>query len=328
MFFDFAFYFHKPPSFWLRIGGFNLVLALVLGLFLGLAMRHYAVFLFEKLRGRHGNVRDLIIADIFLIPGIFYALFAWPMLIWDRPARALAAGAIVLVPLVAVLRREKASQPLPRLGAGRGLYPAFCVLLFLTAVFTLMRSGYIALKGDRVPLILDVTGETRVETLPQAPPGAAASPATLTTHHVIIWLPDGEAALDVWAYGDKIAMNGRALIFSHALNRLGVANLYQLLSVDNGAKGGDGPGFFFAPFPDRGPLHVHPWWRPIEDALWRAWEGAFGQDSRLGVRAVDNRSPDYPLVDAEGRPLKRRYLLDLTLEGVATSRGPSPLERR
>ncbi len=315
----------------MRIGGFNLVIALILGLFLGLGLRSFTRWAFNPRAGADTVWRRIVVGDVFLALGAFYGLFAWPMLIWDRPARALAAAAIVLPPLAAVPRGKKNRESGTRGPGARVASSSFVVVVVAAAILTLLRTGFITLKGDRVPLLLDVTGESRPETLPGASSGGAQHPEQVTAHRVVIWLPNGEPATDVWAYGSEVAIEGRALLFSSRLNALAVPNLYELLSIHNGAREAGGPGnlpYFTAPLPHAGSLAVHPWWRPIQSGILEAWENAFAEDSIWAIHFVHNHSPYYPLVGPDGQPLKRRFLLDLTLSGVPTSRGSSPLERR
>lgn len=320
---------HQPPDWWHRVGGFNLVMALVLGLLLGISFRSFALVLVERERGWRVSALRELMGVVFLALGCLYALFAWPMLIWDRPARALASGAAVLVPLAAALRRRKNPggpypSPVPFFGF------LFVGLILVVAVNTLLRAGFITLDMDRVPLLVDVTEETRPELAPGTEALGRTRPGGVTAHRVILWLPDGSPAADVWVYGDRVAFEGRALVVSKTFNALGVPNLYEFLSVHNGAKafqGGASAPYFSRPFPHQGALAVHPWWLPVQRHLLNAWARLGKHSAVLGIRFVRNRSPDYPLTDAEGRPLKREYLLDLTLEGVPTSRGSSPLDR-
>jgi hypothetical protein len=325
-----AWWVHEPPSLWMRIGGFNLVMAMALGLFFGLGLRHPLCFFCGLYRRGDGGVRSILEGGTFLALGVFYGLFAWPMLVWDRPARALAAMAIVLLPLAAILRGKKNPNSGHSGWGSRLAFSAFVVLLTATSLLTLLRTGFITLKGDRVPLLLDVTGETRLETVPTEAFGRPGDDERVTAHRVIIWLPNGEPAIDVWVYGDKVAVEGRAVLFSSRLNALAVPNLYELLSLHNGAHEAGGATdlpFFSVPFPQTGSLAVHPWWRPFQMGILAAWRSAFMKDSLWAILFVDNESPYYPLVGPERKPLKQTFLLDLTLDGIPTSRGSSPFER-
>jgi hypothetical protein len=306
---------HKPPNFWLKIGAFNLALAVVGGAFLGIGLRALVLAALDWKADRRRAMLRAARGDVFLLLGVFYALFAWPMLVWDLPARFLAVITILMPPLVAVMRRSRGlTSARPKLGAR-----------LVAATLTLLRAGFITLAGDRVPLLLDVTGETAGTPFQGVP---TPRPGAVVAHHVILWLPSGESVADLWIDCDRVAYTGRAVLFSPSLNRLGFPNLYQFLSV-SGKR--DVPGIsqeFFARLPHTGPLAVHPLWRPIQAFILRNWPRAPQASWPFwGVRIIENQSPYYPLTGPDGRPLKARYLLDLTLEGVPTSRGSSPLER-
>jgi hypothetical protein len=317
---------HKPPNFWLKIGAFNLAMAMVAGAFFGIGARALVLAAFDWKRDRRRPVFRLAKGEVFLLLGAFYTVFAWPMLEWDYPARFLVVLTILLPPLMAVIRRSMGSTAAaPKLGAR--LLSAFLVaVLLVAAVLTLLRAGFITLAGDRVPLLLEVTGETAGR------PSGAASPTALrivAAHHVILWLPSGVPGADLWMEGDRVSFGGRAVLFSHQLNALGFPNLYQFLTVRAAGTQGGSLSEFWGSLPHTGPLAVNSLWRPIQAAILRLWPRApEGASTPLGIRIIQNQSPYYPLTGPDGQPLKARFLLDLTLEGVPTSRGSSPLEKR
>jgi hypothetical protein len=316
---------HKPPNFWLKIGAFNLAMAIVAGTFFGIGLRALVLAVFDWKRDRRRAALRLAKGEVFLVLGAFYTVFAWPMLVWDRPARFLAALAILLPPLVAAVRRAKGLTVAGQNLGARLLSSFLIVVLFTAAVLTLLRVGFITLAGDRVPLLLEVTGETAGR------PSGASSPTVLriaAVHHVILWLPSGDPVADLWIEGDRVSFGGRAVIFSHQMNALGFPNLYQFLTVRAAGAGGGSVNEFWASLPHTGPLAVNPLWRPIQGAVLRLWpRAAEGGSTLLSVRIFENQSPYYPLTGPDGQPLKARFLLDLTLEGVPTSRGSSPLEK-
>jgi hypothetical protein len=302
---------HTPPNFWLQIGAFNLAMAIVAGAFFGIGLRALLLAAMEG-KGRRAFAQGQVVQGVvFLALGGLYLQVAWPMLAWDRRARFLAAIAVLLPPLVAIVRRAKGWAPAPRKPAGRVLTGLLTFVLFVAAALTLLRAGFITLAGDRVAMVLEVTGETR---------GGVV-------HHVILWLPDGAKAADIWMEGNQVAFAGRAVIFSHRLNAMGFPNLYQFLNIR--ARGSaSGWSVFSWPMPHEGPLRIHRWWIPLQALILAAWPRApEGGDSFLGMRIIQNQSPFYPLTGQEGDPLRRRYLLDLTLDGIPTSRGSSPLEK-
>jgi hypothetical protein len=321
----------RRPNIWVRIGAFNLSLAIVMGAFYGIAFRSFLLLAVAKDRTAASTTGRILKGVVFLVLGTLYAVVAWPMIAWDHPARVLAAVTVVLPPLMAGIRHAKGwGLGFPKVV--RTLVSSFLILvLFAAALATLLRAGFITLKADRVPLVLDVTGETRAESIPAVAGSGTAVNRRVTAHHIILWLWDGSRGPDVWVYGDRVAFVGRAILFSRPLNILGVPNLYEFREIRNGAASGGGTGnhpAFSMPFPHPGPLAVRPWWRSIQLSILNAWQAAIDSHSLCGIRSVENSSPYYPLVGPGGEPVRKRYLLDLTLDGIPTSRGSSPLESR
>lgn len=318
-----------PPNIWVRIGAFNLAMAIVLGGFVGLALRSFLLAAVAREESAAVNALRALKGVLFLALGAIYAILASPMLVWDHPARVLAAVTVILPPLVAGIRHAKGWSPgVPRVV--KVLVSVFLTLvLFGLAIATLMRAGFITLKADRVPLVLEVTGETRAESNPAAPGDQSEGRRQPTAHHVILWLPDGTPGADVWVTGDRVGFTGRAVLFSRRLNALGVPNLYEFREIRGEASGAGGNGhhpLFSMPFPLTGPLAVPAWWQAIQIRILNGWQAAISGHSLWGIRKVENSSPFYPLVEPGGELVRRRFLLDLTLDGIATSRGSSPLE--
>lgn len=323
------FWVHQPPNFWVRIGAFNLALAIILGAFFGIALRSVLLLAVDRNALLGVTALRILKGGAFMALGWLYALVAWPMLAWDRPARALAAITIVLPPVVAGIRhgRGRASR-LPK--AVRDIVSAsLMVVLLVAAMVTLLRSGFITLKSDRVPLMIEVTGETRTVSVNPASANGPGRPRQETAHRVILWLHDGTRGAEVWVSGDRVALDGRAVLFSEGLNKIGVPNLYEFVNIHNGPPGSEvgGPSFSI-PFPHSGPLAIRPGWRSIQERILTTWQGTTANGSLWALRMVNNQSPYYPLVGPDGQPVVRRFLLDLTLVGVPTSRGSSPLEGR
>lgn len=316
----------SPIHWWQRLVAFNLVTALVLGCLLAVSFRALALIPAEGQRGRASAVRRAGIGILFLILGALYAMIAWPMIVWNHPARILTVGTAVLVPVVSAARRKRnPGGPFPRPRPVLGIL-FITVLLFLVAA-TLLRAGLVTLKGHRVVQLVEVTGETRPETVPV--PGDPGGTEQVAAHHVILVLTDGSVGADVWVYGTRVAFTGRAFLVSKAFNRMDIPNLYEFLAIHNGARDSEGGGaapYFSVPFPDGGSLSLRSWWRGARNALLDAWVSLGKHSGLLGLRMVYNQSPYYPLADAQGKPLKKDYLLDLMLDGVPSSRGSSPLE--
>lgn len=320
-------WFFRRPNIWVRIGAFNLSLAIVMGAFYGIAFRSFLLSAVTGERTAAATTLRILKGFVFLILGTLYAIVAWPMVMWDHPARILAAVTVVLPPLIAGIRHSKGWEfALPR--SVRTLLSAFFILvLFAAALATLLRAGFITLKADRVPLILDVTGETRTESVPAPTVSGSEGERQVTVHHMILWLWDGSPGPDVWVEGDRVAFAGRAILFSRTLNVLGVPNLYEFRAIRSEAASGNGH-VFSMPFPHTGPLVVRPWWHSIQTSILDAWLAAINNRALCGIRSVENSSPYYPLVGPGGEPVHKKYLLDLTLDGIPTSRGSSPLENR
>ena len=345
---------------------YNPLLALILALFLGLAIRSFMLLYLQRNRGVFAKVLHLLAGMLFLALGWLYALFALPLLVWDRPARATGALVFLAVPLWTVARSagSRATQS-PRLLVVLVKLVLFVILLF-TATLTIIRTGYLALVGDRVTLLVDVTGETRSVTTAW-PLSGLPRRESLILHHVVIWLPTGEKAVDNWFLGDSIAVRGRAIRFSPTLRAMRVPNLYALLDIHNWYSTPERlstqPAAEYS-IPNSGPLAVHPWWRPIQNRLLWWWAGRVYYPPHLtasttseplkvstwsqlnpqqvlsarsenlfprawwAIQMSENESPLYPLVNPDGTPSRNRFLLVIQTWGVTTSRGSSPLDAR
>jgi hypothetical protein len=161
--------------------------------------------------------------------------------------------------------------------------------------------------------------------LPSGKPGAES----VTAHRVIFWMPNGEKAADMWIKGDEVAVQGKAVHFSPAVNALGIPQLYSLVSAHNGylrpQRQNAYPPQTLA-FPQTGQLAIHPWWQPVQERILNFWAGHLGSSAWYSISIADNESPYYPLVDKDGKPVRNNSLLILKTTGIATSRGSSPLE--
>ena len=96
-------------------------------------------------------------------------------------------------------------------------------------------------------------------------------------------------------------------------------NLFELLFAHNGyataARHATQP-HVAVPLPSGGPLAVHPWWRPVQAWLLARWETGTAADSSWAVRSATIESTYFPLVDADGRPVRATYRLMLTPGGL------------
>lgn len=298
-----------------RIAWGNLLMGLVLALLFALGMRSLLLLFVDKGHGSRVIILRTAAAVTFLAVGWLYALFGAPMMVWERLPRAVAATSGVGLLLAAAARRIKRPPtiaPSPKTALATG--SALVVLVFLSAL-TLLQTGFVALIGDRVPFLVEVTGEARM-THPNEPMRGQTPANSVMTHHVLIWHPRGIPVADVWLCGERFAVRGRAL----RLKRWGLPNFYRFDEIGVGPPGEAGAcPHQEIPFPNSGPLAIHPWWRPVDERLLRI----FLDRAPL---MVSSDSPYYPLVEASGKHLRQTFLLDLTPSGMATSRGSSPFE--
>jgi hypothetical protein len=194
--------------------------------------------------------------------------------------------------------------------------------LLLIAALTLMQAGYLALTEDRPVLLVDVTGETRMQLVRWAPPGGAMREEPLTSHRVVFRLPEGPPVAEAWLYGDQVAVKGRVLRLAPLLNAAGVPNLFELQFAHNGYRSAERHASHphtAVPLPAMGPLAVHAWWRPVQNRLLVAWRTSAAEGSGWAVRSLTTESTYYPLVDESGRPLRQTYRLVLTPGGLSAS---------
>ena len=266
----------------------------------------------------------LLGAAAFLGTGVLYATFTLPVLAWDAAAFVTVAlvALVVLVPSLVAARRATAAVtarlPLSwRAGAGL-LQVALLLGLLLIAALTLMRAGFLSLTTDRPVLLLDVTGETAVETVRWAAPGEPLREEALTTHRVLLRTPEGAPVADLWLYGDQVAVKGRVLRLSPLLNAAGVPNLFELQYAHNGWTTLERHNAFphvARPLRPVGPLAVHPWWRGLQQRLLARFERG-EEGSAWSVRALSTESTYFALAAADGRPVRRVYRLVLTPGGL------------
>jgi hypothetical protein len=143
-------------TFWSRLQVYNPIAALIFALLAVVSLRFLLLVILETRRG-------VSVILLRLASGIFFGFLAWlyflfvtPLLEWNRPARALAAIAVVSVLMWVIVRQVKGmtTQPLGCL-ASCG-FVALYVILVVVATLSLLHTGYIALTGDRVTLLVNV----------------------------------------------------------------------------------------------------------------------------------------------------------------------------
>ncbi len=297
----------------------NLAAAVVLATFFALALRSLGLLFLDRGCGALLLAGRVLGGALFLAGGAVYALFAAPRLVWGLGAAgaALLAAGLVLLSLAVRSRRRRGPPGLVSLAVQLGLLLA----LLLVATVTLMRAGFLALTEDRPVMVVDVTGETRVELVRWAPPDQPAREEVLNTHRVVFRDPAGAAVAEAWIYGDEVAVKGRVLRLTPVLNAAGVPNLFELQFAHNGYRTADRHNELphqALPLPPTGPLAVHPWWRGLQRRLLARWETGAAAGSDWAIRSATTESTYFPLTDAEGRASRGTYRLVLTPGGLTS----------
>src|SRR5512143_3801358 len=98
---------HPGPNIWIRIGAFNLALAITAGAFVGIGLRALLLAWMDRSSGARATALRILKGFVFLALGAYYLYVAWPMIIWDRPARILFMLTALAPPIVAVIRYSK-----------------------------------------------------------------------------------------------------------------------------------------------------------------------------------------------------------------------------
>src|SRR5579859_5368452 len=106
--------------FWIPVGVYNPLLALILALFFALSLRLFILFFMEGNRRPSATLFRLLAGTALLVLGWFYFLFVRPQLVWDRPARAVGIITFVGVLLWTVIRHTK-GQTAKSAGVVKGL---------------------------------------------------------------------------------------------------------------------------------------------------------------------------------------------------------------
>ncbi|MBL9007603.1 MAG: hypothetical protein JNJ46_25325 [Myxococcales bacterium] len=297
-----------------------LIVAAVLGALLGGALR--AGLLLSLDRG-HGwatvGLRTVAIA-CYLGLAFVYSALAAPLFIVDGLSLLTGLAALLTVASGVVMARLLWGYvPLPSL-TGRLVRLLFLLLVLILALLALMRSGFLNLTTDRVVLRIELTGQTQPQLVRWAAPDQPPRQESLRTHQVILLTPDGEKVGEDWLYGDQIAIKGRVLRLHPALNAAGIENLFELQFLHNGyftAERHSTLPHLARPLRPLGSLVVVPRTRRLRDRV-LGWLANRPAESRASVRAVTHESTYFPLVDAQGQPLRKTYDLVLTPGGLTS----------
>jgi hypothetical protein len=300
----------------------GLVVVFVSAALLALGLRALILLVVDRGHGWLVSLLRLAAALGFLGLGLPYAALTGTLVVWTPVSigLALATAALVLVGLPRHLAsRHRARAP----GAIAALLQLSLLLVLSSAAgLTLMNAGFLVLSQDRPTLLIDVTGQVRPQLVRWASPNRSPREAVLETHQVVFRTPEGAAVAEAWVYGDQVAVKGRVLRLSPALNAAGIPNLFELQFAHNGYFTSERHGalpHMSVPLPPSGPLAVHPWWRPLQNRLFEAWEHRTDSASTWAIRSVTSESTYYSLVDGSGRPMRETFRLVLTPGGLSSS---------
>lgn len=256
-----------------------------------------------------------------------YGLLTAAMMKWDWRALVLAGGAALAMLAGPLLVQVLLRRP-PRFSlVGFLARTTFVLSLLLVTLLTLMRSGFLLLTTDRPVLFVELTGETRPQMVRFMPPDQPLQERTLRAHRIVLRSAQkngtpGDIVGETWLYGDEVAIKGRVLRLSPMLNAAGMANLFALTSIHNG---------YFTPerhnqLPHHaealrplGPLAVPPTFLALRDCLLSRWERTSHDQppgSNFAIRAATTESTYFPLIDAQGQPIRHCYPLVLTSGGL------------
>src|SRR5690242_20490223 len=95
-----------------RIEWNNFFIAFILAMFFALGLRSVVLLIADRGRGTLLALLRVAETAIFLALGWLYALFAAPIMMWDRVPRAIAATTLVVVLLSVAIRRAR-NRPAP-----------------------------------------------------------------------------------------------------------------------------------------------------------------------------------------------------------------------
>lgn len=300
--------------------GLNFLGVVVLAAFASLAVRA-ALLAGAARRDRPRAVGPRVLAaSAWAGLAVLYALLGARALEAWTAGSALGAAATAAVVLGSVAFRGRPGRwGWPRPAAAVG-HLCLVLALLLAAALTLMGAGFLALTADRPVLVLEVTGETGSGAVRWTPPGRAPREEVFRTHRVVFRVPGGAPVAEAWLYGDEVAVKGRVVRLSPILNAAGVPNLFELRFAHNGygtAERHEAYPHTAIPLPPSGPLAVHPWWRPVQTWLLEGWERNSREGRPWAVRSVTVESTYFPLVDAQGNPVRQTYRVVLTPGGLS-----------
>jgi len=294
------------------------IVAAVLGLLAGGALRLLLLLGLDAQQSRARAVLRSLFAVGYVGLLLGYGSLVWSMLQWDKRSLAIASGAVLLMVSGLLLWRVlRGVVPKPSLTSFL-LRTVLVLLVLLLALLSVMRAGFLHLTSDRPILLIELSGETRPQTVRWAAPDQPMQEQVMRAHHIRFRTPDGTLFAEEWLYGDQVAIKGRSLRFHPILNAAGVSNLFDLQFVHNGyftAESHSAQPHQARPLQPLGSLCAPPQLLPLRDGLLR-WLAARPDGSRWAVRAVTSESTYFPLVDSQPQPVKRTFELVLTPGGL------------
>jgi hypothetical protein len=296
----------------------SVVGAVVLGLLAGSGLRLLLLLSLDNRQSRPRAALRVLVALGYAGLLLGYFSLVGPMLQWDLRSLTLASAAVLLqVSGLLLWRVVRGVVPQPSLLSFL-LRTILVLLVLLLALVSVMRAGFLHLTTDRPILLLELSGETRPQTVRWAAPDQPIQQQTLRAHHIRFLTPDGALFSEEWLYGDQVAVKGRSLRFHPLLQAAGVTNLFDLQFVHNGyftvERHNTNP-HVARPLAPIGSLRAPPPLVPLRDGLLR-WLAMRPEDSRWAVRTVTSESTYFPLVDSQGQPLRHTFQLVLTPGGL------------
>ena len=296
----------------------SLVIATVLGLLGGCGLR--ALLLVALDRGQSWpriGVRALVAAAYGALAFGYAGLLA-KTITWDRRhVVALSLGAGLMI--VGLLFWRLVLGSVPRLTLTGWLLRAVLLLsVVVLMLLSLMRAGFLNLTTDLPVLRIEVTGETRPQTVRFAAPDQPMQELSLRAHRVLFRTPGGELLTEEWIYGDQVAIKGRVLRLHPLLNSIGIPNWFELQFLHNGyftAERHSSQPHVARKLVMGGSLTVAPEWQPQRDRILH-WLQTRPEQSQWAIRAATSESTYFPLIDAQGRAQTHTFELVLTPGGL------------
>ncbi|MBL9042276.1 MAG: hypothetical protein JNM83_11775 [Myxococcales bacterium] len=296
----------------------SLVMAVVLGYLLGSALRSLLVLVLDKGQSRGQAVWRVLAA---LLYGGCLAGYWWlvgSMVTWNFHTMLWAGGTALLMVLGFVLLRLLLGHVYQEGLVATLLKTVALLAAVLLALLSVMRAGYLNLTTDRPLLVVDVTGETRAQTVRWAAPDQPMQERALRAHRVVLRTPQGQKVSEEWLYGDQVAIKGQVLRLHPLLNAMGVSNLFELQFVHNGyltAERHNSEPHLARPLVVEGTLAAPDRLVPLRDRL-LGWLKTRPKDSHLAVQTLTSESTYFPLHDPQGQPTHRTFDLVLTPGGL------------